>query len=116
VSRDVYVRPEARIDIEQASAWYERQRAGLGDDFLDEVLDALDRIAWDPEIYPVIHAERAAQSSTGSHSASSTVSRTMPSSSSPSCTAAAIRALGSDGLDRGPEVPAPHRVLNAIRN
>ena len=55
MSRDVYVRPEARIDIEQASAWYERQRAGLGDDFLDEVLDALDRIARDPEIYPVIH-------------------------------------------------------------
>lgn len=53
----VYVRPEARADIEQASAWYERQRTGLGRDFLDEVLDALDRIADDPRIYPVVHRQ-----------------------------------------------------------
>lgn len=53
----VYVRPEARADIEQASAWYERQRAGLGGDFLDEVLDAFDRIADDPRIYPVVHRQ-----------------------------------------------------------
>jgi plasmid stabilization system protein ParE len=55
VNRPIYVRPEARDDIDQASAWYERQRPGLGGDFLDEVLDALDRIACNPELYPVVH-------------------------------------------------------------
>jgi plasmid stabilization system protein ParE len=57
VSAAVYVRPEARDDIEQASTWYERQRPGLGDNFLEQVLDALDRIAENPETYPVVHRQ-----------------------------------------------------------
>lgn len=57
MSAAVYVRPEARDDIEQASTWYERQRPGLGDNFLEQVLDALDRIAENPETYPVVHRQ-----------------------------------------------------------
>ena len=57
MSRDVYVRPEARDDIEEASAWYERQHPRLGEDFLDQVLNALDRIADSPELYPVVHRQ-----------------------------------------------------------
>jgi len=57
VSAAVYVRPKARDDIEQASTWYERQRPGLGDNFLEQVLDALDRIAENPETYPVVHRQ-----------------------------------------------------------
>jgi plasmid stabilization system protein ParE len=57
VSAAVYVRPEARDDIEQASTWYERQRPGLGDNFLEQVLDALDRIAENPETYPIVHRQ-----------------------------------------------------------
>ncbi len=53
----VYVRPEAQADIEQASDWYERQRPGLGGDFLDEVLDTFDRVAENPQSYPVVHRQ-----------------------------------------------------------
>jgi plasmid stabilization system protein ParE len=57
VSSAVCVRPEARNDIEQAAAWYERQRKGPGEAFLDEVLDTFDRIAEDPRLYPVMHRQ-----------------------------------------------------------
>jgi plasmid stabilization system protein ParE len=57
VSASVYLRPEARDDIEQASTWYERQSPGLGDDFLDQVLDTLDRIAENPKLYPAVHRQ-----------------------------------------------------------
>jgi plasmid stabilization system protein ParE len=57
VSTAVSVRPEARDDIEQAAAWYERQRAGLGEDFLNEVLDAFERIAEAPRTYAVLHRD-----------------------------------------------------------
>jgi len=38
VSYSVYLRPDAETDIEEAAKWYEKQREGLGDEFLDEVL------------------------------------------------------------------------------
>jgi len=31
-------RPKAATDVETARGWYERERQGLGDEFLDEVL------------------------------------------------------------------------------
>ena len=34
----VHIRPDAETDIEEAATWYEKQRSGLGDEFLDEVL------------------------------------------------------------------------------
>ncbi len=34
-------RPAAAADVEDAWRWYESQRIGLGDDFLDRILDAL---------------------------------------------------------------------------
>ena len=33
----VRIRPEAEKDLEEAAIWYESQREGLGDLFLDEV-------------------------------------------------------------------------------
>ena len=57
MSIDVCVRPEARADIEQAAAWYERQKPQLGEAVLDEVLDTFDRIAEDPQLYPVVHRQ-----------------------------------------------------------
>ncbi len=32
--------PEAEEDIEQAVTWYEKERAGLGSDFIDDLADA----------------------------------------------------------------------------
>jgi len=55
VSLRVYLRPEAEADIDEAADWYERQRQGLGQGFLDEVLAALDRVSQNPETYPILH-------------------------------------------------------------
>ena len=48
------VRPAAAADIEEAFLWYERQAAGLGDEFLIAVQSALDKIVANPKQYPVI--------------------------------------------------------------
>ena len=40
----VHLRPDAETDIEEAATWYEKQRKGLGDEFLDEVLSAFEII------------------------------------------------------------------------
>ena len=48
MSLPLIFRPEVRSDVEDAYLWYERQRAGLGDDFLASVDRALDRIGRGP--------------------------------------------------------------------
>jgi hypothetical protein len=39
VSLEVHLRPEAEADIEEAARWYEKQREGLGQDVMDELLE-----------------------------------------------------------------------------
>jgi plasmid stabilization system protein ParE len=55
VSLTVHLRPEAEADLEDAAAWYERQREGLGQDFLDEALSTFENVSENPDIYPVVH-------------------------------------------------------------
>jgi plasmid stabilization system protein ParE len=50
-------RPEARDDLEEAYAWYEGQRPGLGEDLLAAVRAALDRIRRNPGIYAQVHRD-----------------------------------------------------------
>ena len=50
-------RPAAAADVEDAFRWYERQRAGLGEEFLGAVKRTQDSIAENPELYPVIHRD-----------------------------------------------------------
>jgi plasmid stabilization system protein ParE len=52
---DVVVRPAAAADIEDAYTWYERQRSGLGDAFLDAVRAAFQSMAGHPLAHPVVH-------------------------------------------------------------
>jgi hypothetical protein len=40
----VRLREEAELDLEDADSWYESQRSGLGQDFLDTVLQSLELI------------------------------------------------------------------------
>ena len=49
------IRPEAEADIEEAYRWYEKQRGGLGADFLLCLEDGLARIQRNPEMYPIVH-------------------------------------------------------------
>ena len=46
----------ARDDLELAFAWYERQRRGLGYDFLDCVETAVKSIIENPEMYRVVYS------------------------------------------------------------
>lgn len=44
MSRAFIVRPEAEEDLAEARQWYEERREGLGDEFLDQVDAAFERI------------------------------------------------------------------------
>lgn len=57
MSLKVHLRPEAEADIEDAATWYDRQRKGLGQEFLDDVLVAVDTISENPNIYPVVYRQ-----------------------------------------------------------
>lgn len=52
---EVRLRPEAEQDVSDAAAWYEKQRPGLGHEFLDEVLATLSAITEAPMMYPSVH-------------------------------------------------------------
>ncbi|HXW13105.1 MAG TPA: type II toxin-antitoxin system RelE/ParE family toxin [Terriglobia bacterium] len=51
------VRPAAAADIEEAYRWYERQRRGLGEEFLTGVDAMLQALAEHPAAYAVIYRE-----------------------------------------------------------
>ncbi len=55
MSLPVIFRPEAQADLEETYAWYEEQRAGLGEDLLLCMEDALSKIRRHPEAYPEMH-------------------------------------------------------------
>jgi toxin ParE1/3/4 len=48
------IRPEAEVDLNDAFLWYERQREGLGADFLLCFEESLQKVRRNPEIYPLV--------------------------------------------------------------
>ncbi len=50
-------RPAAAADIERAYVWYERERAGLGEEFLAEVFTSVQAVLERPEAFPVLHRQ-----------------------------------------------------------
>jgi toxin ParE1/3/4 len=48
------LRPEAESDIFANRDWYNRQRAGLGDEFVDAVRELVHRIQVAPETFTVV--------------------------------------------------------------
>jgi plasmid stabilization system protein ParE len=57
MSYTLIVRPEAEQDMADGRDWYDRQRAGLGGEFLTAVEDVFDRIAQMPELYAAEYRE-----------------------------------------------------------
>lgn len=55
--REIRLRPEAEEDLADAAACYEKQRLGLGHEFLDEVQAMLSSIAETPMMYPNVHRD-----------------------------------------------------------
>jgi toxin ParE1/3/4 len=49
VKYQIIVRPAADSDIEEAALWYERQRSGLGREFLAGVDDTFERLKESPD-------------------------------------------------------------------
>jgi plasmid stabilization system protein ParE len=47
--------PEAELDLVEAYAWYEKRRAGLGEEFLSSVDARLESIRRQPELYALVH-------------------------------------------------------------
>lgn len=50
----VVFRRAAKEELEAAAAWYDGQRRGLGEEFLTEVSQALNRVDEHPRQYPVV--------------------------------------------------------------
>jgi hypothetical protein len=50
-------RAAAAEDIGSAFTWYERQRGGLGDDFLAHVASTVDIVMAHPEAWPLVHRD-----------------------------------------------------------
>ena len=44
MSYAVRLRPEAELDLAGAASWYEQQRRGLGQEFLDEFLALINKL------------------------------------------------------------------------
>jgi plasmid stabilization system protein ParE len=57
----LFLRPRAKLDLDDAYAWYEQQRIGLGDELLNEIESTLQTIIERPYSFPVVeqNARRA---------------------------------------------------------
>jgi hypothetical protein len=44
----VVIRPEVERDVEEAASWYESKQAGLGAEFVEEVIQVWDALAENP--------------------------------------------------------------------
>ena len=57
MSLTVVTRPAAAAEIETAYRWYEKEREGLGSEFLEAVEKMVKAIAESPERFPVIRRD-----------------------------------------------------------
>lgn len=54
---ELLIRGRAKRDVRRAAKWYERQREGLGKEFVAQVDVAFKRIADNPQQYEIVHRE-----------------------------------------------------------
>lgn len=57
MSLPIRLLPEARAEFADAADWYDRQRPGIGVDFVARVRGVLDRVAADPQRHGVVHGD-----------------------------------------------------------
>ena len=55
MAAELTIAPEAEQDIEEAYAWYENRRSGLGEESLTCVEACIETIRRTPEIFTVVH-------------------------------------------------------------
>ncbi|MBA4105455.1 MAG: recombinase [Pirellula sp.] len=49
--RPLFIRPEAKQDLDEARAWYDQQQEGLGSEFLAKVYERFEEIEQSPQHY-----------------------------------------------------------------
>ena len=54
---NIFLRPEVRADLEDATSWYDAQKRGLGGEFLDEVDAVFHRMEKHPLQFPKYHGD-----------------------------------------------------------
>ena len=54
MNRPLLFRAAAQRELNEAAVWYEKQRPGLGRDFVDRVQKVFDKIADQPDHYPLV--------------------------------------------------------------
>ena len=52
---------DAEEEAEASAIWYDEQLVGLGDDFLDELVGALQQIESDPNRFPTLETAKSKQ-------------------------------------------------------
>ena len=57
MSLPVVTRPAAAAEIETAYRWYEREREGLGSEFLEALQKMVNAIAENPERFPTVRKD-----------------------------------------------------------
>jgi plasmid stabilization system protein ParE len=57
VKWNVSIREAAKTDLGEARDWYQRQRPGLGDEFLLSVTEALSQLEESPERFPIYYKD-----------------------------------------------------------
>jgi plasmid stabilization system protein ParE len=57
MAAELIIAPEAARDIDEAYGWYERQRAGLGEEFLTCVDACVQAIRRAPEMHSIAHED-----------------------------------------------------------
>ncbi len=57
MAANLLLAPEAERDLDEAYAWYEHHRIGLGEDFLSSVDACVRAICREPEIHAKVHEE-----------------------------------------------------------
>jgi plasmid stabilization system protein ParE len=57
MSLRVVFRRAAKDELEEATAWYEDRRRGLGEEFLNEIGEAIERAATNPERHPLVFGD-----------------------------------------------------------
>ena len=57
MSLPVVTRPAAAAEIETAYRWYERERKGLGSEFLEALQKMVNAIAENPERFPTVRKD-----------------------------------------------------------
>ncbi|MCL5060935.1 MAG: type II toxin-antitoxin system RelE/ParE family toxin [Candidatus Thermoplasmatota archaeon] len=57
MTRRIVFRGQARAEFDAAADWYEKERSGLGGEFLNEIEQVLQRIAAQPGQFPKAHRD-----------------------------------------------------------